>query len=410
MSMTESALTARLLPTPFVSSFIARARQGDLADSDPARRAFAWAYWAISNLSEMKGNSEREYAALMLQGKFYDPKNKHQGLHPHLEIPAHILGKPDSEFPDRLAQMGNGLAFPWWVMTEVTAVRRALFNRPSGSVGPFVEILNDRRLSLKEVLTQTSDMAASSWDIIHEKLMADGDLLNGDAINDFDTDEISDFFPPAKELGLRVVFDARLREGNKQWASRRVGVWQITGKEGHDAFALGVITPRLTVNSLFKDPLFVAAKESPAALLVRSLLLRRLIRNHIGTEVPGVIIPSALVKTPGGPYLRAIVAKMGAKMPQSSPEAAIRFLQAYPDPDAAWAVLERWADATYLLTVSKEGFVASHKNAARFLRREEAPLRDDINVILPLAWDQGPSPRVVRVTFARAPGEDSSSK
>jgi hypothetical protein len=49
--------------------------------------------------------------------------------------------------------------------------------------------------------------------------------------------------------------------------------------------------------------------------------------------------------------------------------------------------------------VAKEGFLAAHRNALRFMRRAETPERDDVNVLLPLAWDD--RSRVVRVTFSR---------
>lgn len=405
--MEQASVIADTLKTPFVSSFIGASRAGDLFDTDPKRRRSAWAHWSITNLTNMTGKGDREYKAIALPGRFYDPKGKMGHLHPHLEISKSVLETPDSSFPDRLAQLGNGAIFPWWVMTEVTALRRALFNHAKGDIDEFIELLNDRRVSLVDSLNKASEVTMSSWAIIEDKLFSEEDNLSDDAAGDIKTEEIAQLFPLATEMKLEVIYDERLRESNQKWASRRVGVWQIVGYNSSDEkFSLGVVTPRLTANSLFKDPIFKPSTESAAAILVRTLLLRRLVKNHIGKTVTGEVVASATTKTPGGPYLRAIVAKMGAKMPQASIPSAVHFLRSYPDAETAWQVLTRWAGSSYLLTVSKEGFLASHKNASRFVRRSEEPLRDDIDVILPLAWDQTGNARVVRVTFSKASSEE----
>ena len=66
-------------------------------------------------------------------------------------------------------------------------------------------------------------------------------------------------YAPINEFGIEVRFDVKLLERNGAWASRRVGVWQIRGTTvGGDEFSFGVVTPRLTANSLFSDPLFAA--------------------------------------------------------------------------------------------------------------------------------------------------------
>ena len=79
-------------------------------------------------------------------------------------------------------------------------------------------------------------------------------------------------------------------------------------------------------------------------------------------------------------------------------EAAVHFLQNFPDAEQAWVMLERWAGEANLLTITQEAFRAAHANALRYLRRAETPDRDDINVLLPLAWNNG---KVLRVTFSR---------
>lgn len=397
-------LQAKILPSPFLSSFVGRAREGSRHDTDPQRRAAAWARWAVDSLEEFKGLSDREYVGLVLPGRFHDLGRNAVPVRPHLEIPRRVLAQADDEFPDRLAHAGNALEFPWWVVAEVTALRRAVFNTPDGSIAPLLETLTAHRGALLAAVEELNAAVGQGWQTVEEKLVAAPHSLLDIVTGDFSTDEVAAFFPPATGLQLRVVFDAQLRETSKEWAVRRLGVWQIrTGSGGAEA-ALGVITPRLTRNSLFVDPLFSAIDEAPASLFVRCLLLRRLLRTVLSAEHDSRLVPDPSTPGTGGPHLRAVVARPGAKLPEASIEAAVHFLQTYPDAENGWAALQRWAGETYLLTVAKEGFLAAHRNALRFLRRAETPERDDVNVLLPLAWDD--KSRVVRVTFSRPVADD----
>lgn len=399
-------LQAKILPSPFVSSFVGRAREGGLHDPDPQRRASAWARWAIDSLEEFKGLSDREYVGLVLPGRFHDLGRNALPVRPHLEIPRRVLGQSDDEFPDRLAHCGNALQFPWWVVPEVTALRRAIFNTPDGSVAPLLDALNAHRGAILVAVEELNHAVGQGWQTVEEKLVAAPHSLLEVVTGDFSTDEIASFFPPASGLQLRVVFDAQLRETSKEWAVRRLGVWQIRTGAGASEAALGVVTPRLTRNSLFADSLFSAPDEAPASLFVRCLLLRRLLRTVLSEEHDARLLPDPSAPGAGGPHLRAVVARPGAKLPEASIEAAVHFLQTYPDAEGGWSALQRWAGDTYLLTVAKEGFLAAHRNALRFLRRAETPERDDVNVLLPLAWDD--KSRVVRVTFSRPVSDQST--
>lgn len=397
--MLDRDLTAQLLPTPFLGSFVWRARPGlELTDADPARRAAAWANWAVGSFAEFRGLSDRAYVALVLPGRFHDPHGNGPQVRPHLEVPSWMFDASDAEFPDRLAQMGSGLLFPWWLVTEVTAVRRALFKGPRGSTADMLTDLDSYRLGLVDALRTLSRTAGAQWQAVEELLVTSSDGLCDDATADFEIEEVAELFPPARKFGLRVVFDQKLREQNGNKASRRVGVWQLQWSVPHAAF-LGVITPRLTANSLFADPLFRPDSESAASALVRALVLKRIVRRHLAGPVPGAA--SAAPNHGGsGPFLRAVPARVGARLPEASMPSAVHWLQTYDDPTAAWEVLARWASSGgYLLTVAKEGFEASYRNALRLLRRAEEPEREDVNVILPLAWDE--TGKVVRVTFSR---------
>lgn len=405
--MDQRDLQARMLVTPFVASFIGHARPGDLYSPDPKTRSQAWAHWAVDSMAEMTGLRDRSYVALVLSGRFYDPKGQGPVIRPHLEIPSRTLGRDGSDFPARLAQMGNGLGFAWWMYPEVTAVKRALFNTSSGSIEGFVDLVDGRRRVLQEALVSLTRAAAKEWAAAERLLIAAPDELAEDVAGDFAFDEVVEYFPAGADLGLEVVYDSKLRSVSRQGASRRVGVWQVHGTDSTGRrFSVGVVTPRLTANSLFKDNHFAPETESPAALLVRGLILRRLVSRHLGSSGTHQVSDPAPAEPRNGPRLRAVASQIGAKIPQASMEAALHFLQTYPDPDRAWAVLDEWAQRTgCLLTVTAEGFKASHANALRFLRRAEDPERDDIDVVLPLGWLNS---KVVRVTFSRPAATDTA--
>jgi hypothetical protein len=392
-----------LIRTPLISALVARSRKlADPRDPDPERRVAGWAAWAVNALF-YAANGERSYPALQLPGSFYDPRGTGPRVRPHLEIPRRLLHKGSFELADRLAQMGNGLLFPYWLYDEVTAVRRCLFGGDAGPVGEVCALLDGRRAGLVQAVARLSRIAAPRWaDTIVPMLMSADDGLAGDATGDFDTASISPFFAGADDFDLRVVYDAKLRERNGTWASRRVGVWRVTGRTpGGDDFSFGVVTPRLTVNSLFRDPLFDPRTEASAALLVRGLVLSRFVAGHLGraeVTVAGEPVPAP---APVGRLL-CRVAQPGQKVPQASVAAATNFVTLFPDTDSAWRLLSHWAGDAVLLTVTPEAFRHAHRRIARHVARAEQPDRDDIDSLLPLAWDtRDGRGQLVRVTFTR---------
>lgn len=392
---------SRLLPTPFVTSFIGRAHAGDLSAADPALRESAWAWWAVSALEEFRGISDREYAALRLPGKFHTPGDSPTPkVAPHLEVPQRVLERPDPEFPARLAQAGNGLLFPWWLVGEVTAVKRAVFNTPRPPIAALLTAVNAHRENLAQSVADASAALSPQWDTVETLLVASPEKLVSCATGNADVSELSSIFNPAKDLELSLVFDSQLRESNGRWAARRLGAWQLRGVSDTGAFALGVVTPRLTANSLFNDALFAPEAESPSANLVRLVLLQRIAREIVGAPVSGRVAADPTPSSGSKAHLRAVVARVGAKLPEASMEAAANFVQTFDSAERAWASLETWAESGYILTVSRESFVSAFESVRKYVRRSDTPPRDLIDAILPLAWDS--KGRVVRVTFSRS--------
>lgn len=398
MTDTSRETLAALLPTPFFSSFAGRAHEGDLSCAEPVQRAAAWAHWAVASLSQMTGWSDRSYAAMTLPGRFYDPKGTSPVVAPHLEVSEHVLRRPDPQFPDRLAQAGNGLLFGWWVVSEVTAVRRALFSG-TGPVGSLLTTLTAARAGLIDTIDTLACQADPRWSAVEHLLVTDPQALLEDATGDFSAAEVAAFFPAGAHLNLHVKFDAKLRSSNEKWAARRVGVWQLRGTDEHGKdFALGVVTPRLTENSMLRDPLFAPDREAPAALLVRGLVLSRLLRTCLGVQTDAAV-PAPHVDGPA-PHLRAVAARVGHKLPEASLAAAALFVRTFPSADEAWEALTSWAGRTgCLLMVNEKTLRSAYTSVAASTKRAEDPDRDAVNDLLPLAWDE--RSRVVRLTFVR---------
>jgi hypothetical protein len=284
----------------------------------------------------------------------------------------------------------------------VIALRRALFNVNAGEISELADALNANAAPLRSALTMATDAAAPMWDTVAGLIISSPDGLSALAAGDFTAAEVAAYAPALEPFGLSVRFDHQLRDVNGPWASRRVGVWQLHGRtDTAGEFALGVVTPRLTVNSLFSDAMFRPDTESPAAALVRTLVLRRISAElGLGRDPgPQSVVADLPTAAPHG-YLRAVVAQPGHRLPEAGIGAAIEFMRAYPNPDAAWSALHEWSTRGYLLTITRDGFIAAHEAASRAISRAEEPDRDRVDCVLPLAWDvrEGRN-QVVRVTF-----------
>jgi hypothetical protein len=331
---------------------------------------------------------------LVLPGRFYDPTRSTPQVRPHLEIPSRRLQLPDPFFPDRVSEAGNGIEAPLWVYGEVVALRRALFAGQPDDPSALLDILHRARVSLVASVHDLTAKLVPVWPEVQAALVDSVADMTGMVTGDITAQEVARYLPALRSSGIRVEYDNQLRDSAGAWAARRVGVWRVSMGAG----SLPVVTPRLTLNSLTRDPLYAPEVESSASRFVRGLLLRRLLASVAGVGPGSVTIPA----NAEGAHLQAIVAQPGAKLPEASESSAVRFLQTFPDPAAAWAALQEWAGVRYVLTVAKDKFYESHGRSVRAVERAEDVRRDDINVVLPLAWDD--KARVVRVTFSR--GED----
>ena len=404
-----------LYATPWVASWLDRAADGDRSATNHRTRAAAWAHWAASRL-EIRDGRHGLYPAIGLEGHFYDFRTGTRPAgrgNPHLPISGWRLGRPDPQFPDRLALAGQTLGFCWWVRDEADAVRQALLFTPSAPIDLPARWLAATLPALRDAVRQLAERAVARWEAV-EQLLAAGDEDFADLLTrPFDVEEVASFAPGAADMSLHLAYNAQLADRNGRWAPRRTGVWSLRGRPGPSGpeFALGVLTPRLTRNSQFGDPQFAVAVESPAALLVRGLVLRRLLAGPLDQPADDVALSHISTGEQSG-HFRASPAQPGQRLPRASTAAAVALVQAYPDAARAWQALSTWAAdrARVRLTVDRATFLAAHDRAVRSVARAEVH-RDDIDALLPVGWQTSPdvdradtssaNGRAVRVIYAR---------
>lgn len=389
-------VNAAPLTSPFVVSWIGQARDLDRRCQDPKQRAGAWAQWALTALDVTSHSSSREYFALRLPGTFYDPRGKLRHTFPHLEIPGSVARSADPSFPARLASAGNGVSFPSWLLPEVLALKRSLFAGAGSDCSQVVDVFGSAAASLMVSFRSARSALADVWPAVESALVEDPGSLVDPVTSGFSSEQVAAVFPALAQFDTVVTFDAKLAQVSGQWAPRRVGVFSVSGACDGAAFSLPVIGGRLTRSSVFSDPLFDPRTESLQVLLVRTLLFSRL---------AGVVpAPVACDPVPVRAGFKVVPVRADQRMPQASLAAAVKFVQVFPQSSAAWEALTRWAGGRALthgaaleLTVTRDGFTAAHRAVSGAVARLADPRRDDVNVLLPLAWETGA--RVVRVTY-----------
>ena len=389
----------RLLAEPFIGSWMASAKpSGPLHTSVMHERSERWAQWFLESIATMSSAKGRSYPAVLLPGDFYRKPGSPPAPQPHLEMSRATLRTSDRWFPGRLALIGNGLHFPQVVFQEVTAMRRALFTGVGQDLSrPLVE-LSASSAAVAAHAAAARTLLADSWDIVQTALIGDDPRILQCFTTPFSTKELANVFPPAITLNLEAHLEPVLAEQAGKNVTRRLGIWTLTGHPSRSPqFSLGVITPRLTRNSLLRDDRFDPAGESPAANIVTAALLYR-VADALLNASPGnveVTVPAGM--RPPVQFTQ-MPAKAGARLPEASPAAAARFVAAFPTSRAAWDALTGWATSQgAALALDEESFAAAFARAHQAVTRAEDPRRSDIDLLLPIGWSQ--NARVIRVTI-----------
>lgn len=388
--MNDREILAKVISTPFFSSFIGKCVEGDIYAREHAIRSQAVGYWMLNSLTRFTGQDSREYIGIQLPGEFYDPLGFGKALKPHIEIPESILKKSDANFLDKLTLLGSGLHFKWWILPEVLSIRRALFRESSGTVLDFIKAVEPSRDDLVNTIRSQQDKLRDNWGYIAEEIAIKSKDFALEVFGVINSNEISTYLPIDISQNLKIRLEKKVDGEDITKTARRVNAWVIEGA----SFKCAAITPRLTYGSIFKDEVFSLEKESIAALLVRGLVINRVSKRFNLGEEKVLIQPTAL-----STHLRAIPAKIGQKIPEASFTSAIRFVTDYQEPAIAWSRLEEWARESYILTISKELFYKSFLEIAKRIDKMEELDQDDVNNVLPLAWSK--SGKITRVSYSR---------
>ena len=388
--MNDREILAKVISTPFFSSFIGKCVEGDIYAREHAIRSQAVGYWMLNSLTRFTGQDSREYIGIQLPGEFYDPLGFGKALKPHIEIPESILKKSDANFLDKLTLLGSGLHFKWWILPEVLSIRRALFRESSGTVLDFIKAVEPSRDDLVNTIRSQQDKLRDNWGYIAEEIAIKSKDFALEVFGVINSNEILTYLPIDISQNLKIRLEKKVDGEDITKTARRVNAWVIEGA----SFKCAAITPRLTYGSIFKDEVFSLEKESIAALLVRGLVINRVSKRFNLGEEKVLIQPTAL-----STHLRAIPAKIGQKIPEASFTSAIRFVTDYQEPAIAWSRLEEWARESYILTISKEVFYKSFLEIAKRIDKMEELDQDDVNNVLPLAWSK--SGKITRVSYSR---------
>jgi len=388
--MDREKIQVDLISTTFVNSFIGMCISGDINAASHKERAQALGSWCVQSLGYFTGVQERGYVAIKLPGEFYDPKGIGGNLKPHLELSEKLLNSSDPQFPDRLAILGNGIGFKWWVLPEIYAIKRVLLKDGYGDVRVFALSLDKHREELLNALNEQSSRMQSAWGKVSEEIVTNPEGFGDYLYAPFSANEINYYFPSVISKTLSISLDEKLRDADRSRTARRVGVWLVKGKD----FAVGCITPRLTYSSNFVDEVFKPEGESSLALLIRGLIMNRLSQRYLGDSNVSVV-----VKSPLNTHLKKLPAKIGQKIPESSVTSGVRFVTDFPDPLTAWSKLSTWCGEELIITVSYESFANSHSKILNMISKIEEVEQDDINNVLPLVWSG--TGKIIRVTYSR---------
>jgi hypothetical protein len=236
------------------------------------------------------------------------------------------------------------------------------------------------------------------WDEFERLIVSSPESLIHILAEGFDTKDLKSLLHKVDIESITVNFSKSLLGSSGENSIKRIGIWDIVlVDKNNKTQKMFAVVPRLTRNSLFHDKLYNPEKEGILSLLVRVLLMRKIYATINSTSLTRSLIKESK-NSKTKPYYKALVPKVGEKLPEASTDAAILLLQSYNNSSHAWLALQEWAKETYILTVTEKQFRDSFDDAKILLKRAEKPDREIIDNLLSLCWDK--KSRVVRVTYS----------
>lgn len=396
-----SSTDTPLLANEWVRSFIALAHKGDIRSPDNVEKTQATAYWIVKSLSEKIGGGDRRYIAINLDGRYYD-QDKKIDIKPHIEVPKSVINKADELFPRKIVQSGLSLHSPLWVYQEIRTLKNNIFSESNSDTKHVLNLLDDRMESLRNLLKKATSDLSQYWSVIEGLQIIKPQELSETISKKYTTQEIAHIINLSDEFEVEITHTGEGLDTNTEFLSRRIGVWCVNVYNKHTRLnnKICVATPRLTYNSMFNDPNYSPSSESPAASLVRTLLIYRLFDTYLKfakIEKNKAVTGSKNSKHPN-PTFKIIQAQPGQKMPEPSLESIINLVQTYQTYTQAYNILKSWASTRCVLTISEEEFKKAYLYVQDRIRKAETIDKSKAVDILPIAWKDG---KVVRVTFSK---------
>jgi hypothetical protein len=396
--MTNSDTVGKLSKTKFLGSLMKTAVNGDMFNSNESIRSKSWGFWIIDNLREFKGIGNRDYFGILLPGSFYNTNVTKEVMNPHLELSNSFLDESHPYLSPLIANAGNAILSGAWVYPEVKALKKSLLENSHMDGDIAISTLFEFRESLVRELESINKILEPDWDEFERLIVSSPESLIHILAEGFDTKDLKSLLHKVDIESITVNFSKSLLGSSGENSIKRIGIWDIVlVDKNNKTQKMFAVVPRLTRNSLFHDKLYNPEKEGILSLLVRVLLMRKIYATINSTSLTRSLIKESK-NSKTKPYYKALVPKVGEKLPEASTDAAILLLQSYNNSSHAWLALQEWAKETYILTVTEKQFRDSFDDAKILLKRAEKPDREIIDNLLSLCWDK--KSRVVRVTYS----------
>jgi hypothetical protein len=298
-----------------------------------------------------------------------------------------------------IANAGNAILSGAWVYPEVKALKKSLLENSHMDGDIAISTLFEFRESLVRELESINKILEPDWDEFERLIVSSPESLMHILAEGFDTKDLKSLLHKVDIESITVNFSKSLLESSGENSIKRIGIWDIVlVDKNNNTQKMFAVIPRLTRNSLFHDKLYNPEKEGVLSLLVRVLLMRKIYAKINSTSLTRSLIKESK-KSITKPYYKALVPKVGEKLPEASTDAAILLLQSYNNSRQAWLALQEWAKESYILTVTEKQFRDSFDDAKILLKRAEKPDREIIDNLLSLCWDK--KSRVVRMTYSK---------
>lgn len=364
MKSTNNSIEQYVDESKFVKDLYLNGIKGNIFSGSKFERLQSWSFWGRSNIVLYNSN-ERSYTGLKLPGSFYNANDKIT-LKPHIELSSRILSDY-SNSSVLISHMGNQLVNKYWVYSEIKAIRNSI-NSLSDNIS--LEKIDEFYNFYNDIMTKSIKIKNNLkpiWDQVTDLIMSCEyeDTLN--ILSDFNLKKNQSGF----SFDLSIKFNKKLLESDKEYALRRVGIWNVFF-DGINS--LTVLTPRLTSNSqIYYDE----KNDSIISVYINYLLLNRIfsILSKKGFDLN--------YKLEKKGYISKKPAKFGKTIPKATVDTLYNFITDF-DHDEAWdMILKVIGEKESLLSDEK-----IYKNNYNIIKNKVSKLenitQEEVNILLPL--------------------------